>query len=114
MSIRIPMPWQLLLGCAALFIGFAGVGALHAERSLPDLTGNYQCAPDPMPCARPTYSVAQSGSRLDVKTDAGERGSGQLTSSTTISLGPPWNVFGTIRPDQRTIEWSAGTLWRKQ
>jgi hypothetical protein len=37
-----------------------------------------------------------------------------LTSSTTISLGPPWNVFGTIRPDQRTIEWSAGTLWRKQ
>jgi hypothetical protein len=26
----------------------------------------------------------------------------------------PWNAVGIILPDQRTIEWSAGTRWQKQ
>ena len=105
---------RLLLLCAAgLLVGTANVAALHAQ-SLPDVGGTYRCVPDISTCQSATFSVSQSGSQLTVKGEHGEVGTGQLTSPVTVSLGAPWNVLGTLLPDQRTIEWSAGTRWQKQ
>ena len=41
-------------------------------------------------------------------------GAGTVTSRISVSLGPPWNTLGIIVPDNKTIEWSAGTKWLKQ
>jgi hypothetical protein len=37
-----------------------------------------------------------------------------VTSNISVSLGAPWNTLGIIASDRRTIEWSAGTKWRKE
>jgi hypothetical protein len=47
----------------------------------------------------------------DEKSDVGE---GAITSNISISVGPTWNMLGTILRDNRVIQWSNGTQWRKQ
>jgi hypothetical protein len=49
---------------------------------------------------------------LQLKGDKGEQGNGRLTSATTVSAGPPWNMLGVLYDG--AIEWSNGTKWRKQ
>jgi hypothetical protein len=97
----------------ATWLGLLGVLAALAQQGLPDLSGTYKCVPDHRECRSSTFSVVQSGTKLDVTADQGETGSGTVTSGISVTLGPPWNVFGTILPD-RTIEWSTGTRWQKQ
>jgi hypothetical protein len=89
----------------------AGVGSIIAAMSLavsvwhaqtqiamPNLSGNYRCE-QPMSC--------RSGQALE-----GEQGNRRLTSATTVSAGPPWNMLGVLYDG--AIEWSNGTKWRKQ
>lgn len=90
------------------------VHAAHAQASLPNLTGTYRCLPDTRPCSSSTFVVAQSGAKLDVKSDKGEAGTGEVTSNVSVSLGPPWNLLGRIVSDRQAIEWTAGTRWQKQ
>ena len=104
----------LLLWHAGLGAILSGPSSVQAQPALPDLTGTYGCVPAPRPCPGSTFTVFQSGSKLDVKSDQGTMGSGEVTSSISVILGPPWNLLGTILQDQRTIEWSAGTRWQKQ
>jgi hypothetical protein len=94
----------------------AGSGMTHAQGKSPDLSGSYRCEPDPDPCkdSGQTFTVSQSGAKLEIKNDKGEVGQGNVTSNISVSLGPPWNTLGIILPDNQTIEWSAGTKWRKQ
>jgi len=88
----------------------------HAQGKLPDLSGAYRCEPYPVSCANSgqTFMVTGSGKTVTVKNDKGDVGQGTLTSNITVSLGAPWNTIGIISADARTIEWSAGTRWRKQ
>jgi hypothetical protein len=48
-----------------------------------------------------------------MKNDKGDAGQGLLSSNTTLSVGAPWNMLGVIEADNH-IQWSNGTLWRKQ
>jgi hypothetical protein len=88
----------------------------RVQEALPDLSGTYRCEADPSPCKESgqTFIISQSGAKIDAKNDKGEIGQGRLTSKISISLGPPWNTLGVILPDNRTIEWSAGTKWRRE
>jgi len=85
-----------------------------AESSIPNLSGTYRCLADTRPCQSSTFTISQSGRKLEVKSEQGEVGEAQVTSPLSISLGPPWSVNGIILSDQRTIEWSAGTHWQRQ
>jgi hypothetical protein len=104
----------VLLGALSLCALLADTGVAHGEASLPNLSGTYRCVPDTRPCQSATFMVSQSGGKLDVKGDQGEVGTGEVGSNISVTLGPPWNAFGTILPDQRTIEWASGTRWQKQ
>jgi hypothetical protein len=92
------------------------LGAASAQaQQLPNLAGSYRCEPEPVQCkSGQTFTVTQSGSKLDLKNDEGNIGHGTLTSNISVSAGPPWNMFGTISSDAKMIEWSNGTRWRKQ
>ena len=81
----------------------------EAQGSLPNISGTYRCVPDSRPCRSTTFVVSQSGGKLNVKSEQGEIGTGEVTSNVSVSLGAPWNLLGTILSDQRTIELSAGT-----
>ena len=89
---------------------------VQAEEALPNLSGTYRCEADPAPCkdSGQTFTVSQSGAKFEAKNDKGDVGAGTVTSKISVSLGPPWNTLGIILPDNKTIEWSAGTKWRKQ
>jgi hypothetical protein len=104
----------LLLGALALLALLGDGRFAQGEPSLPNLSGTYRCVPDSRPCQSATFTVSQSGNKLDVKGEGGQVGTGQVTSNISVSLGPPWNELGTILSDQRTIEWAAGTRWQKQ
>jgi hypothetical protein len=104
----------MLLGALSLCALLAGIRVAQGESSLPNLSGTYRCVPDTRPCQSATFTVSQSRGRLDVKGDQGEVGTGEVGSNISVTLGPPWNAFGTILPDQRTIEWASGTRWQKQ
>jgi hypothetical protein len=85
-----------------------------AQSAAPDLSGTYRCAPQPSSCqwSGQSFTVAQSGTRLDIKNNKGEVGQGLLSSNITLSVGAPWNMLGVIEPDSH-IQWSNGTVWRK-
>lgn len=88
-----------------------------AAEPLPNLNGTYRCEGDPKVCQRSgsTFVVTQSGSDLQIKNEKGETGDGKLTSDISLSVGPIWNMLGVIgSPDNRLIQWSNGTTWRKQ
>jgi len=91
-------------------------GTARAQEKLPNLKGSYRCEPYPRSCevSGQTFTISQSGAKLNVKNDKGDVGEGNLTSNISLGLGPPWNTLGIILPDNQTIEWSAGTKWRKQ
>lgn len=103
--------------CAVVALGaLALVGrALAQDAAHPDLSGTYQCRPDPSPClwSGQKPSISQSGNKLEIKNEKGETASAMATSDITISAGAPLNSYGVIRPDH-SIDWSDGTKWRKQ
>ncbi len=80
-----------------------------------NLGGTYRCEPQPSPCPWPgqTMTISQSGATLDLHNAQGSFDTAKLTSDTTISAAPPWNVVGLVLPDH-SIQWSDGTQWRKQ
>jgi hypothetical protein len=105
---------RLMLGGVAL-VALASPGPAAAQGAAPSLSGSYRCQPEPISCqwSGQSFTIAQSGTKLDMKSDKGDIGQGLLSSNTTLSVGAPWNMLGVILPDQR-IQWSNGTLWSKQ
>jgi hypothetical protein len=85
-----------------------------AVSSAPDLSGTYQCQPNPAPClwSGPSPSVSQAGNKAEIKNDKGETADAMMTSDITLSAGAPLNSLGIVRPDH-LIDWSNGTIWRK-
>lgn len=77
-----------------------------------DLSGTYQCQPNPDPCvwSGTSPSLSQSGKTLQIKGDNGATATATLTSDSTISAGGTFNSLGIIRPDH-SIDWSDGTKW---
>jgi hypothetical protein len=110
-------PHQAAVALTVALLGaLAFVGHAQAQGAAPpDLSGTYQCQPDPQPClwTGQSPSVAQTGKKLDIKNDKGESATATLTSDITISAGGPMNSYGIVRPDH-SIAWSNGTKWRKQ
>jgi hypothetical protein len=102
-----------LAAIAVVTIGSSGLAL--AQGAAPNLSGTYRCAPEPSSCqwSGQTFTVAQSGTKLDMKSDKGDIGQALLSSNTTLSVGAPWNMLGVIMPDQ-SIQWSNGTIWHKQ
>jgi hypothetical protein len=101
--------------CSIIAVSSLAVSAwqTQAQTAVPNLSGNYRCEPQPMSCrSGQVFSISQSGNALDLKSDKGEQGNGRLTSATTVSAGPPWNMLGVLYDG--AIEWSNGTKWRKQ
>jgi hypothetical protein len=93
----------------------ASSGRAAAQPAAVNLSGSYRCEPEPSSCqwTGQTFTIAQTGTRLDMKSDKGDVAQGLLSSVITVSVGAPWNMLGVILPDNR-IQWSNGTLWRKQ
>lgn len=105
-----------IMAAGAVTAGSAAV-AQTAGSSLPDLSGMYRCQGDAIACNQSgtILTVTQSGSDLQIKTEKGDLGTAKLTSNISISAGPIWNMNGVITtPDNRVIQWSNGTTWRKQ
>jgi hypothetical protein len=95
---------------AATFIGLAVAG-----EQMPNLSGTYKCGPDKKACqwSGMTFTVTQKGAVIEAKNEKNDVGSGTLTSPVSVSMGPPWNMLGTIAADAKTIDWTNGTQWKK-
>jgi hypothetical protein len=94
---------------------FSGIAGTAQAQQLPNLAGTYRCEPEPSPCRNgQTFTVSQSGAKLDFKNEKGEAGEATVTSAVSASAGPPWNMLGSISSDAHLIQWSDGTQWRKQ
>src|SRR5437899_989929 len=106
MEEQMSKPMLLLLG-VSLGTVLSDPRIVAADPALPNLSGTYRCVAETRQCDSPTFAVSQSGRKLEVKTEQGKVGDGDVTSYLSVSLGPPWNMLGTILPDQRTIQWSA-------
>jgi hypothetical protein len=94
----------------------AAAGAARAQGASPaDLSGTYQCKPNPSPCtwSGATASIAQSGKTLQIKGANGAMADATMTSDSTIAAGGTFNSLGIIRPD-KSLDWSDGTKWTKQ
>jgi hypothetical protein len=102
-----------VLSVAVLSIALPDPAA--AQAAAPNLSGSYRCEPQPSSCqwSGQTFTVAQSGTKLDIKNDKGDVGQGEMSSNITLSVGAPWNMLGVVEPDSH-IQWSNGTAWRKQ
>src|SRR5262249_58723347 len=107
--------YSLSISLMAALAAFAFAGRAQAQSSAPNLSGSYRCQPQPDPCKwqGQTPTISQSGTKLELKIDSNELAEGNLTSSITVSVGPPYNAEGLVRPDH-SIEWSNGTKWVKQ
>jgi hypothetical protein len=110
-----PLPAAVGTLTAVTLLSVALPGRAPAQGAAPNLSGTYRCQPEPSSCqwSGQSFTIAQSGTKLDMKSDKGDIGQGLLSSNTTLSVGAPWNMLGVILPDQR-IQWSNGTLWSKQ
>jgi hypothetical protein len=87
-------------------------GHTQESKAPPDLGGKYRCEPQPRECQLgKTFVVTQSGTRLEMENEKGERIHAQRTSDITITMGPPWNNLGVIYGN--SIQWSNGTKWAK-
>ncbi len=114
-----------LLFCATLAIALAAlalVGRARAQGQMQpppaapaDVSGTYQCKPNPDPCiwSGNSATISQSGNNLIIKGADGALADASLTSPTTISAAATFNSLGIIRPDH-SIDWSDGTRWNKQ
>jgi len=102
-----------LAAVAALTVALPGRAL--AQPAAPNLSGTYRCAPEPSSCqwSGQTFTIGQTGTKLDMKSDKGDVARGLLSSNKTLSVGAPWNMLGVILPDNR-IQWSNGTIWSKQ
>jgi hypothetical protein len=99
--------WIIVLTAIAL-------AAPSQAQQLPNLAGTYRCEPEPSPCQNgQTFTVSQSGNKLNFKDEKGDVGEGTITSNISISAGPTWNMLGTILRDN-AIQWSNGTQWHKR
>ena len=100
---------------AALSV-LALAGAADAQGgAAAELSGTYQCKPNPSPClwSGATASITQSGKKLQIKGTNGAMSDANLTSDSTVAAGGTFNSLGIIRPD-KSIDWSDGTKWTKQ
>jgi hypothetical protein len=106
---------KLVIAAVAVGLSTAATGPAAAQVAAPNLGGTYRCEPEPVSCewSGQTFTIEQSGTKLDMKNDKGDVGQGFLTSSVTLGVGAPWNMLGVIEPGNR-IQWSNGTQWRKQ
>ena len=98
-------------------IATSAANAQPANPALPDFSGTYRCESNETTCgwSGSTLTVTQSGSDIQIKNEKGDVGSAKLTSNVTLVAGPIWNMLGVIAsPDNRVIQWSNGTTWRKQ
>ena len=97
------------------FAAIIVLGAAQAAQA-PNLAGTYRCGPDAKACewSGASFTVTQNGNALDIKNDKGAVGTASVTSNSSLSAGPPWNMLGTISTDARSIDWSNGTRWTKQ
>ena len=111
-------PHLRYLSAAIASMGIAAslANAQPASPPLPDLSGTYRCEGGVSLCqSGASFTITQAGADLEIKNDKGEMGTGKLTSNSTLTAGPIWNMLGVIvPPDNRTIQWSNGTSWRKQ
>jgi hypothetical protein len=90
------------------------LGTALADEATPNLAGTYRCEPQPAPChSGQTFTVTQTGAELEFKSDAGAVGHAKFTSSISLSAAAPWNSLGVITAENRVIQWSNGTQWRK-
>jgi hypothetical protein len=99
--------------CIAMLAAVAVLPAqVRAQGSAPNLSGTYNCTPEPIKCQNSSYMVMQNGNVLEVKAQDGPVFQAKLTSNVTITAGPPFNSNGVVLPDS-SIQWSNGTHWRK-
>lgn len=106
----------LTVAAIVTLAAFPLAGSAQAQGAAPpDLSGTYQCKPNPDPCTWPgaSPSISQSGDKLQIKGDNGAIADATLTSSTTISAAATFNSIGIVRADH-SIDWSDGTKWSKQ
>src|SRR5215472_2328953 len=106
---------SMSISLTAALAAFVFTRPALAQSSAANLSGTYRCQPQPSPCKwqGQTPTISQSGTKLELKIDSNELAEGSLTSSITVSAGPPYNAEGLVRPDH-SIEWSNGTKWVKQ
>ena len=107
------------LSCLTTVLFLSSIAAAQPQDagSLPNFAGTYSCEGDETACGWSgwTFTVTQSGADLQIENEKGEIGSGKVTSRITLSAGPIWNMLGTVvSADNRVIQWSNGTSWRKQ
>jgi hypothetical protein len=104
----------LIPGFAAL-TAITFIGLAVAAEQLPNLSGTYKCGPDKKACqwSGMTFTVTQKGKALEAKNEKNEVGTGTVTSPVSVSMGPPWNMLGTIADGGKMIEWTNGTQWKK-
>jgi hypothetical protein len=105
------------LSCVTTVLFLTSIAAAQPNLPLPDLAGTYKCEGDETACGWSgwTFTVTQSDADLEIKNEKGDIGHAKLTSRISLSAGPIWNMLGTIvSADNRVIQWSNGTTWRKQ
>jgi hypothetical protein len=95
-------------------LALSGSAQAQGAASPSDLSGTYQCKPNPDPCTWPgaSPSISQSGNKLQIKGANGDMADANLTSPTTISADATFNSLGIVRADH-SIDWSDGTKWTK-
>ena len=100
---------------AALSVVALDTAARAQGASPPDLSGTYQCKPNPSAClwSGATATMTQSGKKLEIKGANGAMADATLTSDSTIAAGGTFNSLGIVRPD-KSIDWSDGTKWTRQ
>jgi len=84
----------------------------QGQEPLPKVAGKYQCRADPRECLLgETFSVTQSGDRVDSSSEKGEALHARMTAERFLTMGAPWNTLGIIYGSD--IQWSNGTRWVK-
>jgi hypothetical protein len=81
----------------------------------PNVAGTYRCQAYELACARGlTFTVTQTGNRLDFQNENGDTGIAYLTSDVMVLAAGNWNMVGVILKGQNnTIQWTNGTRWVK-
>ena len=81
------MPRKALLSLTICMLAAIAVApGAGAQDKLPDLSGTYRCEPAPSPCQNgQTFTVSQSGNKLNFKDEKGDVGEGTITSNISIS-----------------------------
>jgi hypothetical protein len=104
---------SLLISVVILATAGLPFEVVRAGETLPNLAGTYQCEPQPAPCrSGQTFTVTQSGDQIEFKSENGVVGDAKFTSPISLTGSAPWNSLGVIAPDGH-VEWSNGTLWRR-